>query len=57
MEVLHIIAVRAAPALASGLITVGVASDHAEVIALGVVTAMAVLIEGGAKWGRKKGWW
>lgn len=45
MEWLHVVAVRLAPALASGLMSVGVATDHAEIIALGAVTALAVAIE------------
>lgn len=45
MEALHILAVRIAPALASGLVAIGVAQGHAEVIALGAATAIAVGIE------------
>lgn len=54
MEALHIIAVRLAPALASGLVSVGVATNHAEVIAIGALTAVAVAVEAIAKWRNKK---
>lgn len=54
MEALHIVAVRVAPAVASGLITIGVSAGHAEVIALGIVTAVAVGIEALVKWRKKK---
>lgn len=56
MDILHIIAVRAAPAISSGLIAVGVAQNHAEVIAIGVATAVAVIIEGIHKHAKNKGW-
>lgn len=45
MERLYITAARLAPALASGLVVAGVAENHAEVIALGLVTAVAALVE------------
>lgn len=54
MDALHIIAVRLAPALASGLVSVGVATNHAEIIALGAVTTVAVAIEAAVKWFNKK---
>jgi len=54
MEALHIIAVRLAPALASGLVSIGVAAGHAEVIALGAATAVAVGVEAFLKWRAKK---
>lgn len=54
MEALHIIAVRLAPAFASGLVTLGVANGHAEVIALGALTALAVGVEAIIKWRAKR---
>lgn len=54
MEALHIIAVRLAPAVASGLISIGVAAGHAEVIAIGLLTAIAVGAEAVMKWRAKK---
>lgn len=56
MDLLHIVAVRVAPALASGLIALGIAENHAEVIALGIATAIAVAGEGAFKLAKKKGW-
>lgn len=55
MEALHIMAVRLAPALASGLVTIGVAAGHAEVIAIGALTAVAVGVEAFMKWRKKSG--
>lgn len=54
MEALHIVAVRLAPALASGLISLGVAQNHAELIAIGALTAVAVGVEAIVKWRNKK---
>lgn len=54
MEALHIMAVRLAPALASGLISIGVAQNHAEIIALGALTAVAVAAEAVLKWRKAK---
>lgn len=45
MEGLYAIAVRFAPGLAGVLTGYGVAGNHAEVIALGVVTAVVVVAE------------
>lgn len=54
MDWLHMVAIRLAPALASGLVTFGVAANHAEIIALGAATAVAVMIEFVAKWLRNR---
>lgn len=56
MDILHIIAVRVAPAIASGLIAIGVAQNHAEIIAIGAATTVAVVIEGVHKHAKNKGW-
>lgn len=55
MDALHSVAIRLAPAVASGLVTIGVAQGHAEVIALGLVTAVVVVAEAIWKWRKKKG--
>jgi len=54
MDALHIIAVRLAPALASGLVSIGVTTNHAEVIALGALTGLAVAVEAAVKWFNKR---
>lgn len=54
MDALHIMAVRLAPVLASGLVSIGVANNHAEVIALGVATGIAVAVEGFVKWRKQR---
>jgi len=50
---LYVLAARVAPSLASGLITFGIASNHAEVIAIGVTTA--VVAAGEVIWRLTKG--
>lgn len=45
MDWMYILAARAAPGLAGALVTVGVAENHAEVIALGGALGVASAIE------------
>lgn len=42
---LYVTLARFAPALASGLITWGIATEHAEPLALGIVAGVAALAE------------
>lgn len=54
MDWAYQIAVRTAPAISSGLVSLGVASNHAEAIALGVALGAVSFIELGIKWYNKR---
>lgn len=45
MDFLYIIAARAAPAIAGAVTALGIASEHSEVIAIGLATAVAAGLE------------
>lgn len=54
MDWAYQIAVRTAPAIASGLVSLGVASMHAEAIGLGLALGAVSFIELGIKWYNKR---